>query len=78
MKIKDLENKLKIVNNNVQSAEEQIENLHVRWFSELKNLVDLLNTNFSKFLNTFGCNGLIELDTGLLRVNVYLFYCLSC
>lgn len=63
---------MEVLNEGVQSKEELIESLHSEWFPKLKELTDLLNLNFVKFLNYFGCDGLIELDIGVTRVNIYL------
>lgn len=76
LKIKELEKKLEDLNTDAQSKEEQIERLHSKWFPKLQELVSLLTTNFEKFLESFGCNGLVELDIGVTRVNIGL--CQHC
>lgn len=75
VKIKILEKKLVDLNNNAQSKESQIEKLHSSWLPKLNDLVGLLSMNFKKFLMTFGCNGVIEFQSGVTRVNiVYLIW----
>lgn len=66
----NMEAQLENLNNYTQTKESEIEKLLSEWLPKLKNLVGLLNTNFSRFLTSFGCDGLIELDTGVTRVNI--------
>lgn len=68
LNIRNLEIQLENLNNHTQSKEKEIETLLSEWLPKLKALVSLLNTNFSRFLTSFGCDGLIELDTGVTRV----------
>lgn len=76
LKIKDLETQLEDLNTNSQSKEVLIEKLFLEWFPQIKELSDLLSSNFQKFIRSFGCNGIIELDVGVTRVNIV--YPLSC
>lgn len=76
LKIKNLESKLEDLNSNSQSKEVLIEKLYSEWFPKIKDLVSLLSTNFQKFIRSFGCNGIIELDIGVTRVNIV--YPLTC
>lgn len=64
-----MENKLKCLNYNAQNQESEIENIYADWFPKLQELTNLLSLNFQKFLELFGCNGTIDLDIGLTRVN---------
>ncbi|XP_050443520.1 structural maintenance of chromosomes protein 5 [Adelges cooleyi] len=66
-KIKELEKRLKNLNADAQSQEQQIETLNTVWFPKLQQFVGLLNSTFQQFLVTFGCNGVIELDVGVTR-----------
>lgn len=69
MKIKDMENNLKSLSYDAQKQESEIEDLYTDWFPKLQDLIELLCTNFQKFLEMFGCNGIIDMNTGLTRVN---------
>lgn len=78
LKIKDLESKLEALNTNAQSKENSIEKLHSEWFPRIKELSNLLSTNFQKFIRLFGCNGMIELDVGVTRVNIVYSLSYKC
>lgn len=70
IKIKNLEKKLEDLNLNAQTKEQEIERLHCEWLQKIQELTVLLSTNFQKFLTSFGCSGIIELDIGVTRVNI--------
>lgn len=70
IKIKELESKLVALNTSSQSKEVVIEKIYSEWFPKIKELSNLLSTNFQKFIHSFGCNGVIELDIGVTRVNI--------
>lgn len=70
IKIKNLENKLESLNLNAQTKENEIERLHSEWLPKIQELTNLLSVNFQKFLKSFGCSGIIELDIGVTRVNI--------
>lgn len=55
---------------NAQSKGDLIEKLHSEWFPQIKELSSSLSTNFQKFISSFGCNGIIELDIGVTRVSI--------
>ncbi|XP_022172006.1 structural maintenance of chromosomes protein 5 isoform X2 [Myzus persicae] len=67
IKIKNLENKLESLNLNAQTKENEIERLHSEWLPKIQELTNLLSVNFQKFLKSFGCSGIIELDIGVTR-----------
>lgn len=67
MKIKNLEKKLENLNLNAQTKENEIEKLHSEWLPKIQALTTLLSANFQKFLKSFGCSGIIELDIGVTR-----------
>ncbi|KAL4131729.1 hypothetical protein QTP88_009002 [Uroleucon formosanum] len=67
IKIKNLEKKLEDLNLNAQTKEQEIERLHCEWLQKIQELTVLLSTNFQKFLTSFGCSGIIELDIGVTR-----------
>jgi len=66
----NLENKLESLNLNAQTKEQEIERLHSEWLSKIQELTNMLSINFHKFLKSFGCSGIIELDIGVTRVNI--------
>lgn len=66
------------LNNNAQTKEYEIERLHSEWLPKIQELTTLLSVNFQKFLMSFGCSGMIELDVGVTRVNIlYLLFLLA-
>ncbi|VVC40914.1 Hypothetical protein CINCED_3A020659 [Cinara cedri] len=67
LNIKNMQKQMEDLNNNAQSKETEIETLQSEWLPKLKALVNLLSKNFSTFLTSFGCDGVIELDTGVTR-----------
>ncbi|XP_016657266.1 structural maintenance of chromosomes protein 5 [Acyrthosiphon pisum] len=67
IKIKNLEKKLENLNLNAQTKEHEIERLHSEWLPKIQELTALLCNNFQKFLSSFGCSGLIDLDIGVTR-----------
>lgn len=73
LRIKDLEKKLENLNNETQNKESQIESLHSVWLPKLQEFSGLLSKNFQKFLNRFGCTGVIDLDMGLTRVKIIVW-----
>lgn len=58
------------LNLNAQNKELEIERLYSEWLPKIQELTLLLSSNFQKFLKSFGCSGLIELDIGVTRVNI--------
>lgn len=67
--MKKLEKKLECLNKDSQSKEKEIERIHSNWLPKLQELVGSLSSNFSTFFSSFGCQGVIELDVGVTRVN---------
>ncbi|XP_026817249.1 structural maintenance of chromosomes protein 5 [Rhopalosiphum maidis] len=67
IKIKNLEKKLESLNQNAQTKEYEIDRLHSEWLPKIQELTGLLSENFHKFLKSFGCSGIIELDIGITR-----------
>jgi len=67
IKIKNLEKKLESLNQNAQTKEYEIDRLHSEWLPKIQELTGLLSENFHKFLQSFGCNGIIELNIGVTR-----------
>jgi hypothetical protein len=65
-----LEKKLESLNQNAQTKEYEIDRLHSEWLPKIQELTGLLSENFHKFLKSFGCSGIIELDIGVTRVNI--------
>jgi len=61
---------LENLNLNAQTKEHEIERLHSEWLPKIQELTALLCNNFQKFLSSFGCSGLIDLDIGVTRVNI--------
>lgn len=70
VKIKDLESKLTNLSNDVGKKEKKIELIHSNWFPKIQELCKELSNNFQKYLLSFGCNGIIELNIGCTRVNI--------
>jgi len=69
---------LESLNLNAQTKEHEIERLHSEWLPQIQELTLSLCDNFRKFLTTFGCSGIIELDIGVTRVNIlYLLFFLA-
>lgn len=73
LRIKELKTKLENLDNEAQNKESKIESLHSVWLPNLQEFCGLLSKNFQKFLMRFGCTGVIDLDTGLTRVNIIVY-----
>ncbi|XP_025193514.1 structural maintenance of chromosomes protein 5 [Melanaphis sacchari] len=67
IKIKNLEKTLENLNQSAHTKEYEIERLYSEWFPKIQELKNLLCVNFQKFLLSFGCSGVIELDVGVTR-----------
>lgn len=67
IKIKNLEKKLETLNLSAETKASEIEKLYSEWLPKIQELTCLLSVNFQKFLKSFGCMGVIELDIGVTR-----------
>ncbi|XP_050058944.1 structural maintenance of chromosomes protein 5 [Aphis gossypii] len=67
IKIKNLEKKLETLNLSAETKAYEIDKLYTEWFPKIQELTYLLSVNFQKFLTSFGCKGIIELDIGVTR-----------
>jgi len=61
---------LETLNLSAETKASEIEKLYSEWLPKIQELTCLLSVNFQKFLKSFGCMGIIELDIGVTRVNI--------
>lgn len=61
VKINELQNTIANFDQNNTEFERQMEEIHDKWYSEIMETIDIINSNFSKFMSAMNLAGEVEL-----------------